>query len=77
MTCDTRGRWYCATASGVQVFDPNGRPIGLVLSPTGTPLTSVALAGNWLYALTGGKVFRRQVKAKGFMASAAPFKRED
>lgn len=77
MTSDTRGRWYCGTASGVQVFDPNGRPVGLVLSPTGAPLTSVALAGNWLYALTGGKVFRRQVNAKSFQASAAPFKREE
>jgi gluconolactonase len=77
MTCDTRGRWYVATASGIQVFDPNGRPTGLVLAPTAGAVTSAALAGNWLYALTGGKVFRRQVNAKGFLASAAPFKRED
>lgn len=77
MTCDTRGRWYVATTSGIQVFDPNGRPTGLVLAPTAGAVTSAALAGNWLYALTGGKVFRRQVNAKGFIASAAPFKRED
>ena len=77
MTCDTRGRWYVATSSGIQVFDPNGRPAGLVLAPTGGAVTSVALAGNWLYALTDGKVFRRQVNATGFLASAAPFKRED
>ena len=76
MTCDTRGRWYCATSSGVQVFDPNGRPAGLVLAPTPAGLTSVALAGpglGWLYALTQGKVFRRQVQATGFLASQAPF----
>ncbi len=77
MTCDTRGRWYVATSSGIQVFDPNGRPTGLVLAPTTGAVTSVALAGNWLYALTAGKVFRRQVNAKGFLASTAPFKRED
>ncbi|MBA3698370.1 MAG: SMP-30/gluconolactonase/LRE family protein [Planctomycetes bacterium] len=77
MTCDTRGRWYVASASGIQVFDPNGRPTGLVLAPTTGAVTSTALAGNWLYALTAGKVFRRQVNAKGFLASAAPFKRED
>jgi enterochelin esterase family protein len=76
MTCDTRGRWYCATASGVQVFDPNGRPAGLVLAPTPAPVTSVALAGpglGWLYALTQGRVFRRQVQATGFLTAQAPF----
>ena len=77
MTCDTRGRWYVASISGIQVFDPNGRPTGLVLAPTTGAVTSAALAGNWLYALTAGKVFRRQVNAKSFLASAAPFKRED
>jgi enterochelin esterase family protein len=77
MTCDTRGRWYVSTATGIQVFDPNGRPTGLVLAPTTGAVTSTALAGNWLYALTAGKVFRRQVNAQGFLASAAPFKRGD
>jgi gluconolactonase len=77
MVCDTRGRWYVASASGIQVFDPNGRPTGLVLAPTTGAVTSAALAGNQLYALTGGKVFRRQVNAKGFLASAPPFKREE
>ncbi len=77
MTCDTRGRWYCATVSGIQVFDPNGRPTGLVLAPTTGAVTSVALAGNWLYALAGGKVFRRQVNAKGFLAASSPFKHEE
>lgn len=79
MTCDTRGRWYCASLTGVQVFDPNGRPTGLVLSPTGTAITSVTLSGpglNWLFVLTQGKVFKRKVDATGFLAAQPPIYRK-
>jgi enterochelin esterase family protein len=72
MVCDTRARFYCSTATGVQVYDPNGRPIGLILSPTGTPITSIALSGpelGYLFVLTQGKVFKRKVNAKGFLTS--------
>jgi len=75
MTCDTRRRWYIGTQTGVQVFDPNGRPVGLVLSPTGAAITSVALAGpdlGWLHVLVKGEIWRRKVNATGFVTSAAP-----
>ena len=61
MICDPRGRWYVGTQTGIQVYDPNGRPIGLVLAPAPAPVTSVGLAGDWLYALGGGKIHRRRV----------------
>jgi gluconolactonase len=71
MTSDTQGRWYISTEAGVEVFDPNGRPIGLVLAPAPAPITSVALSGpglNWLFVLTQGKIYKRQVTATGFVA---------
>jgi len=78
MTCDTRGRWYVASATGVQVYDPNGRPTGLVLAPTPAAVTSVTLAGpelSWMFVLTQGKIFKRKVNANGFLPSAAPIYR--
>ena len=75
MVCDTRSRFYCSTGAGIQVFDPNGRPIGLILAPTDAPITSIALSGpdmSYLFALTQGKVFKRKVNAKGFVSSAPP-----
>ena len=75
MVCDTRSRFYCCTSTGLQVFDPNGRPIGLISAPTDSALTSVALSGpelSWLYVLTQGKVFKRKVNARGFLASQPP-----
>ena len=64
MACDVQGRWYVSTQAGVRVYDPNGRPIGLILAPTSAAVTSCALAGDRLYALSQGKIFRRQVNAK-------------
>ena len=45
MTMDENGRYYVATALGVQVFDPTGRECGLIPKPTDTPMTSVFLGG--------------------------------
>ncbi len=78
MTCDTVGRWYVSTQAGVQVYDPNGRPVGLIHAPTSAAVTSVALSGpglNWLFALTQGKIYRRQVSATGFVTTSAPTKK--
>ncbi len=79
MTCDTRGRWYCGTQGGVQVFDPNGRPSGMILAPTAGAITSVALAGpglGWLFVATQDKIFKRKVDAVGFLASQPPIYRQ-
>lgn len=79
MTCDTRGRWYCGTQTGVQVFDPNGRPVGLILSPNGGRIISVALSGpglKWLFVLAEGCVYKREVNAAGFVTSLPPIARK-
>ncbi|HVE16210.1 MAG TPA: SMP-30/gluconolactonase/LRE family protein, partial [Chthoniobacterales bacterium] len=79
VTCDTRGRWYIGTETGVQVFDPNGRPVGLVLPPSSGPITSLTLSGpglHWLFALSGDRVYKREVNATGFLPSQPPFARE-
>ena len=73
MTSDETGRYFVATALGVQVFDPTGRPCGVVPGPPG--MTSCALAGPgraWLYITAGSKIFRRKVQAVGNVYSLPP-----
>jgi gluconolactonase len=74
MTSDTAGRWYVSTQAGVQVYDPNGRPIGLILAPTPAAVTSVALSGpglHTLFLLTQGKIYKRELTATGFTSAPA------
>lgn len=62
---DKRGRYYVTSELGVQVFDPTGRPCGVLPKPDKTkPLTSCTLAGpghNYLYVTNGSTVFRRKL----------------
>jgi enterochelin esterase family protein len=72
MTSDKEGRWYVSTQAGVEVYDPNGRPIGLILAPTPAPVTSIALSGpglRWLFLLTQGKIYKRELHATGFVSA--------
>lgn len=63
MSADDIGRWFVASSLGVQVFDPTGRECGLLTRPQpAKPLTSCAVAGDYLYATNGDKIFRRRVK---------------
>jgi len=69
MTSDKEGRWYVSTQAGVEVYDPNGRPIGLILAPTPAAVTSIAISGpdlHWLFLLTQGKIYKRELHATGF-----------
>jgi sugar lactone lactonase YvrE len=61
MACDALNRWYVSTQAGIRVYDPNGRPIGLVLAPSPAAVTSCAIAGDRLYALSQGRIWRRPV----------------
>lgn len=76
MTSDESGRYFVATALGVQVFDPTGRLCGVVPGPEGSGgLTSCALAGpgrGWLYITARDKIFRRKVQAVGVVDAQAP-----
>lgn len=65
MTVDRRGRYYVTSSVGVQVFDPTGRPCGVLSRPDlDQPLTSCMLAGsdfNTLYVAQGTRLFRRKL----------------
>jgi sugar lactone lactonase YvrE len=67
MCTDTTGRFFVTSALGVQVFDPTGRECGLLPKPQANqPLTSCAMAGEYLYVTNGDKIFRRKVQAKSW-----------
>jgi enterochelin esterase family protein len=65
MAVDKAGRYYVTSALGVQVFDPTGRPCGLLPTPDPTkPLTSCTLAGpndDVLFVTNGSTVYRRKL----------------
>jgi enterochelin esterase-like enzyme/sugar lactone lactonase YvrE len=65
MATDKAGRYYVTSTVGVQVFDPTGRPCGVLPQPDKTqPLTSCTLAGanhQYLYITNGNTVWRRQL----------------
>jgi sugar lactone lactonase YvrE/enterochelin esterase-like enzyme len=65
MAVDAIGRFFVTSALGVQVFDPTSRECGLLTRPImDRPLTSCALAGEFLYITNGGSVYRRRVQVK-------------
>ncbi|WP_145178063.1 alpha/beta hydrolase-fold protein [Rubripirellula lacrimiformis] len=63
MAVDHIGRYYVTSEVGVQVFDPTGRPCGVLPKPDSSqPLTSCILAGpdhSYLYVTNGTTIFRR------------------
>lgn len=78
MCSDQAGRYYVASALGVQVFDPTGRMCGVLPKPVlEKPLTSCGLAGPgraYLYVTNGDRIFRRKVQAKGNVFFVPPWK---
>ncbi|MEZ6117587.1 MAG: SMP-30/gluconolactonase/LRE family protein [Pirellulaceae bacterium] len=65
MAVDKTGRYYITSSLGVQIFDPTGRPCGLLPKPNATaPLTSCILAGKdhqYLYVTNGNTIYRRRL----------------
>lgn len=63
MAVDKRGRYYITSALGVQIFDPTGRPCGVLHKPDrDQPLTSCILAGpehGTLFIAHGKRIYRR------------------
>lgn len=75
MTTDSKGRFYAASAMGIQVFDPTGRPCGLILKPDAGFVSNLALAGpelSYLYVTAADKIFRRKVQAKACLFFQPP-----
>jgi enterochelin esterase family protein len=65
MAVDKKGRYYITSALGVQIFDPTGRPCGVLPKPDrNQPLTTCILAGpdhSTLYIANGTKIYRRKL----------------
>ena len=62
---DKAGRYYVTSAAGVQIFDPTGRPCGVLPRPDSTkPLTTCQLAGpdhSTLYIGQGTNIYKRKL----------------
>ncbi len=68
MTSDSAGRVYVATQVGLQVFDPQGRLVGVIEKPEGAWLANAAFAGpelDTIYVTAATKVFKRKINARG------------
>jgi sugar lactone lactonase YvrE len=65
MSVDKRGRYYITSELGVQIFDPTGRPCGVLPKPDqDQPLVNCVLGGadqSTLYIAHGSKVYRRKL----------------
>ena len=65
MAVDKVGRYYVTSALGVQIFDPTGRPCGVLPKvDVSQPLTTCILAGSdhsTLYIAHGAKIYRRKL----------------
>lgn len=63
MAVDKLGRYYVTSDLGVQIFDPTGRPCGVLpKADQDQPLTSCILAGkrqNTLFIAQGKKIYKR------------------
>jgi enterochelin esterase family protein len=62
---DKKGRFYVTSALGVQIFDPTGRPCGVLPKPNlDQPLTTCTLGGpnhSTLYIANGTAIYSRQL----------------
>lgn len=65
MAVDKKGRYYITSELGVQVFDPTGRPCGVLPKPNrDQPLTTCMLAGsghNTLFIANGTTIYSRRL----------------
>ncbi len=78
LKCDTAGRVYVATRTGIQVMDQLGRVNAIIPAPPANSQTSNVCFGgpefNILYVSAGDKVFRRKLKTRGVNTFADPVK---
>jgi enterochelin esterase family protein len=76
MCLDSAGRAYVTTALGLQIFDADGKLLGILPKPQeNKPLVNAAFAGKdlgYLYIANGDKVFRRKTQVKGAVGYQSP-----
>ena len=68
LTVDAAGRVYVTTAVGLQVFDANGKLLGVLPKPGNGPLVSAGFGGknlDVLYIACGDKLYKRNTKTQG------------
>jgi enterochelin esterase family protein len=76
MTTDVAGRYYVATAIGVQMFDATGRLSGVIAKPQEKNMVSVGFAGadlQYMYVTCTDKIYRRKTQTKGVLFFKPPF----
>jgi enterochelin esterase-like enzyme len=74
MMFDVAGNLYIATTDGVQVCDHNGRVRAIFSLPTGA-VSSLCFGGRdmtTLYVISGGVLFKREMKIAGYANDASP-----
>jgi gluconolactonase len=75
MSTDSEGRAYVTTALGVQVFEKDGKLLGILPKPApNAALVSVGFAGkdfDTLYIACGDKIYKRKAIAKGTAPAVA------
>ena len=74
--CDTAGRVYVATKSGIQILDQLGRVNAIITVPKGQA-SNCCFGGanfNTLYVSCGDKVYRRVLKVRGANSFEEPVK---
>jgi enterochelin esterase family protein len=68
MAVDKKGRYYVTSELGVQIFDPTGRPCGVLPKPNqDQPITTCILAGpkhSTLIIANGTTVYSRELKVE-------------
>ena len=62
---DSKGYLYAATAVGIQICDHNGRVRAILAAPMAQKVTSIAFAGNNLFAIVGDKLYVRLLRRSG------------
>lgn len=68
MTMDDMGRLYVATHAGIQIYDGEGRPSGVIAKPQQKFLSNVVFGGpgfQYLYVTCDDKVYRRKTQMTG------------
>ncbi|HEY2587217.1 MAG TPA: SMP-30/gluconolactonase/LRE family protein [Tepidisphaeraceae bacterium] len=78
LAVDTDGRAYVTTALGLQIFDADGKLLGILDKPQPGAMVNAAFAGpnlEYLYLTCGNKVFRRKTRVKGALGYMAPVTR--
>lgn len=61
---DGSNRVYAAYKEGIMVYDPTGRPCGLITAPGSGPISKLVFEGHQLFAKVGDQVYVRTMLAK-------------